>query len=141
MISPPAPLTPGQFCRYLLDALAAAEGRQRRRKRDQTPDAIGLGLQRELLERGAAEDPEPEQFEEWLLRQSLVATASGPVRALCLQILDEYRVALRDPRLADWLAAGAPSADTSEESQGLAWERAEQRGTFIRPAGGGRLAQ
>lgn len=136
MTSEPDVLRPGVFCRQLLAALAASEGRQRRRKRDQTADSIGLGLRRELLEQAAVDDPEPARFEEWLLRQSLTAEASGPVRALAAQILDEYRVVLHDPDLARWLAEGAPSADTAEESQGLRWARAGPWGAFLDRADG-----
>lgn len=102
---------PAAFSRHLLEALAAAEGRRRRRKRDTTADAIGLELKRSLLERAIAADPEPDDFEAWLLEQTLSAPASGPVRAVALQIFDEYQLAARDPAFAAWLAAGAPSAD------------------------------
>src|SRR5690606_22702639 len=44
------PARPADFCRGLLAALDASEGRRRRRKRDTTPDAIGLAIKRELLE-------------------------------------------------------------------------------------------
>ena len=37
-------LRPRQVCAALLSALQAAEGRRRSRKRDQTPDAIGLSI-------------------------------------------------------------------------------------------------
>lgn len=108
------PLRPGTFAQLSLAALAAAEGRRRRRKRDQTPDAIGLAIRRELLERVAADDPLPEAFEGWLLRYTLCQAASGPVRALCVQIFEEYRFAAQDPAFGRWLAAGAPSADADE---------------------------
>src|SRR5438132_12968000 len=42
---------PAVVCRELLAALDASEGRRRRRKRDTTPDAIGLTIKRDLLER------------------------------------------------------------------------------------------
>lgn len=109
-----APLRPAEFCRLFLAALAAAEGRKRRRKRDQTPDTIGLNLKRELLERAIAADPEPADFEAWLLAQTLAAPAAGPVRAMCGEILHEYRVACIDPDYGRWLAAGAYSADAEE---------------------------
>ena len=48
-------LRPGEFSRLLLRALDAAEGRRKRRKRDTTPDAIGLGIKRELLVESTAE--------------------------------------------------------------------------------------
>jgi hypothetical protein len=104
-------LPPGEFCRLALQALGSSEGRSRRRKRDQTPDTLGLGIKRDLLERAAEADPPPERFEAWLLEQVLATPASGPVRAMCIQILDEYRAAQMTPGLADWLVQGAPSAD------------------------------
>lgn len=108
------PFRPAEFCRLFLAALAAAEGRKRRRKRDQTPDTIGLELKRELLERAIADDPDPEEFEAWLLAQTLAAPAAGPVRAMCGEILQEYRMACVDPEYGRWLAAGAYSADAEE---------------------------
>ena len=42
-------LCPADVCRALPAALEAADGR--RRKRDQTPDAFGLSVKRELLTR------------------------------------------------------------------------------------------
>jgi hypothetical protein len=106
-----ATLRPAEFSRRLLRALEAADGRRKRRKRDQTPDRIGLELRRTLLEQAVAEDPASDEFEHWLLGQVLAAEASGPVRAMCLQILDEYRFALADPDFSRWLECGAPSAD------------------------------
>ena len=104
-------LRPGEFSRLLLNALDASEGRRKRRKRDTTPDRIGLDIKRDLLLRASDDDPAPEAFEAWLLGQALGAPASGPVRALCAEILDEYRAAARDPDFRRWLAEGAPSAD------------------------------
>ena len=114
---PRAVLRPGEFSRLALATIDASEGRRKRRKRDQTPDKIGLDLKRELLERAAAEDPAPEAFEGWLLAQALAAPASGPVRAICTMILDEYRLAMVDPDFGRWLAEGAPSADAEGEDQ------------------------
>jgi hypothetical protein len=111
-------LRPGEFCRLLLEALASSEGRRRRRKRDTTPDTIGLAIKTGLLERAAEEDPAAGDFEGWLLAQALAAEASGPVRALCAEILDEYRFASRDPGFGHWLEIGAPSADAFEEDGG-----------------------
>ena len=108
------PLRPGEFSRLALEALAAAEGRRRRRKRDQTPDAIGLAIKRDLYERAVRDDPEPDGFESWLIAQALAAPASGPVRALATQILEEYTLAALDPSFSRWLQEGAPSADADE---------------------------
>src|SRR5690348_697382 len=75
-MSQEAPARPGEICRELLAALDASEGRRRRRKRDTTPDAIGLTIKRDLLERAIADDPEPDEFEAWLHEQCLAAGGS-----------------------------------------------------------------
>jgi hypothetical protein len=104
-------LRPSAFSRLLLRSLDASEGRRKRRKRDTTPDAIGLGIKRDLLEASMTEDPSPEDFEGWLLGKALAAPASGPILALCSQIMAEYQAATLDPSFGRWLAEGAPSAD------------------------------
>jgi hypothetical protein len=111
---------PGAFCRQALAALAGSEGRRRRRARDTTPDAIGLELMRDLLERAANADIAADEFEGWLLEQVLGAPASGPLRAVAAEILAEYRVACLDPGFAGWLAEGAPSADAEDVAGGPA---------------------
>ncbi|PYO28264.1 MAG: hypothetical protein DMD73_06340 [Gemmatimonadetes bacterium] len=106
------PARPGEICRELLAALDASEGRRRRRKRDTTPDAIGLTMKRELLERAVAADPDPHRFEEWLYEQCLAAGPSeGGVRAMALSIFEEWRLAQDAAAFGDWLARGAPSDD------------------------------
>ncbi|MCW5851859.1 MAG: type III secretion fhipep protein [Anaerolineae bacterium] len=104
-------LTPAEFSRQALLALDASEGRSKRRKRDQTPDRLGMDLKRELLQRVAEEAPAPDEFEGWLLQQVILAPASGPVRAMGADILNEYRLSCFDPSFEAWLAEGAPSAD------------------------------
>jgi hypothetical protein len=104
-------LRPADFCRLALQALEAAEGQTRRRKRDQRADQIGLAVKRDLLERAVRDAPDAEQFETWLLSQVLASSTPGPMRAMGLQILDEYRFSALDPALGDWLQAGAPSDD------------------------------
>ncbi len=111
-------LRPGEFAALLLRAVDASEGRTRKRKRDQRPDSIGLELRRELLARAAQDDPAPDDFEEWLLERTFEAPASGPVRAMCAQILEEYRLAQKDPSFAAWLREGAPSADADLAESG-----------------------
>lgn len=105
---------PARLCRDLLAALDASDGRRRRRTRDTTADAIGLTIKRELLERAVAEDPAPEAFEGWLVEQCLAGTATyseGAVRAMALEVLDEWRLAAISPDFSAWLDRGAPSAD------------------------------
>jgi len=107
---------PAEFCRGLLAALEASEGRRRRRRRDTTPDAIGLGIKRTLLARAVADDPEPAEFEAWLVEQCLLAadTASvGGARAMALEIFHEWQLAACSPEFSAWLARGAISDDRS----------------------------
>src|SRR5690606_9221788 len=87
---------PAEICRALLAALDAAEGRRRRRKRDQTPDAFGLRVKRELLGRVIADDPPADAFEQWLLEYPArcgKAELAGPARAMARAVYDEWRLA------------------------------------------------
>jgi hypothetical protein len=105
---------PAELSRALLAALEAGEGRRRKRKRDTTPDAIGMALKRELLERALRDDPEPERFEAWLFERCLAGGDThlvGSLLAMAREILDEYRLTARLPAFDAWLAAGAPSED------------------------------
>jgi hypothetical protein len=103
---------PAAICHELLAALDASEGRRRRRKRDTTPDAIGLGIKRALLERAIADDPDPDAFEGWLLERCLAAGGeAGATRAMALEILAEWQLASSAPDFAAWLDRGAPSDD------------------------------
>jgi hypothetical protein len=109
-----AGLRPADVCRALLTALEAAEGRRRKRKRDQTPDAFGLGIKRDLLRRAVDEDPAAEAFEAWLLEYPATCGApefEGPAMAMARAVFEEWQLAhaLGDFRL--WLERGAPSED------------------------------
>lgn len=105
------PLRPADLCSQLLAALEASEGRRRRRKRDTTPDTIGMEIRRDLLEGAVREDPPAEAFEEWLMARCAAADASGPIRAMAETLLAEWRLALADGAFRAWLAQGAPSED------------------------------
>ena len=104
-------LRPARVCTALLAALDASEGRSRARKRDQTPDSIGLAIRRDLLERAARDDPEPDAFEQWLLDHVEASTGPGAARAIARTVLDEWRLAHRMESFAAWLEQGAPSED------------------------------
>ena len=106
-------LRPADACRALLGALDASEGRRGRRKRDTTPDAIGMSLKRQLLEQAVQSDPEPERFEAWLLERCLSSeTAStGAMRAMAQEVLAEWKLTAASVQFRGWLAAGAPSED------------------------------
>jgi hypothetical protein len=107
---------PADVCRALLAALEASEGRRRSRKRDQTPDAIGLAIKRELLERTVRDDPSPDAFEGWLLNaaQTCNAPASpGAASAMARSIFDEWTLAHSMGEFKCWLEHGAPSDDAN----------------------------
>ena len=119
-----ADLRPAGICRRLLAALDASEGRRRRRKRDTTPDGIGMAIKRKLLEETVRDDPDPEAFEDWLLEHCLSAgrteggtgiselsAPSGSVRAMALDVLAEWRLAQMSGGFRTWLEEGARSDD------------------------------
>jgi hypothetical protein len=108
------PLRPAEFCRQLLATLDVSEGRRKRRKRDTTPDAIGLAIKRDLLEGVMRDDPEPQTFEGWLLQRCLaVGVGTGGVHAMALDVLREWQLAQLSPSFRTWLGQGAPSDDAS----------------------------
>lgn len=105
---------PADVCRALLAALDAADGRRRRRKRDQTPDAFGIAVKRALLARAVADDPAPEDFEAWLLAYPLSCRTPelvGPAQAMARAVFDEWRLAHALGSFRQWLEDGAPSED------------------------------
>ena len=106
-------IRPSEVCRALMSALEGAEGRRRSRKRDQTPDAIGLSVKRELLAGVVAADPDPEAFEEWLLQYPLSCAPelSGAATAMARAIFDEWHLAQSSGEFKSWLDRGAPSED------------------------------
>ena len=111
-------LRPAEVCRALLAALQGADGRRRKRKRDQTPDTIGLSIKRSLLSRVVQDDPSPNAFEEWLLAYpGTCATSESPgaVTAMARIVLEEWRLAHSSEAFRDWLQRGAPSDDAEGE--------------------------
>jgi len=88
-------MPPAEFSRGLLAALEVSDGRRRRRQRDTTPDVIGIGIKRALLERAVADDPEPGDFEPWLVGHCLTAADTvsvGGARAMALEIFAEFGI-------------------------------------------------
>jgi hypothetical protein len=103
---------PAEVCGQLLAALDASEGRRRRRKRDTTPDALGMAIKRRLLEETVRDDPDPEAFEGWLLERCLASDGpSGPVQAMAREIYAEWSLARESSVFRSWLLQGAPSDD------------------------------
>jgi hypothetical protein len=113
--TPHSGLRPAHTCARLLAALEASEGRRRKRKRDTTPDAIGLAIKRRLLEGAVRDDPDPDEFERWLLThiETEYARATGPARAMALDVLADFRLASSSEAFRSWLEQGAPSDDAS----------------------------
>src|SRR5688500_17594663 len=86
---------PSEVCRALLAALDASEGRRRNRKRDQTADAFGLSVKRDLLQLVVDEDPPPDAFEEWLFNYPARcerAELAGPALAMARIVFEEWRL-------------------------------------------------
>lgn len=111
------PLRPADVCRALLAALEASEGRRRKRKRDQTADAFGLGIKRDLLRRAVETDPTPEEFEAWLLAYPGTCDEpelAGPALAMARAVFEEWRLAHSMGEFRRWLEQGAPSEDTGK---------------------------
>ncbi len=123
------PTRPAEVCRWLLAALDASEGRRRRRTRNTTPDSIGMAIKRRLLEETVRDDPDSSAFEGWLAERCLSAgesgsssdaddsfAASGPVRAMALEVLAEWQLAQGPGAFRTWLSRGAPSDDAGKTS-------------------------
>ena len=107
-------MRPAEVCSRLLAALDVSEGRRRRRKRDTTPDSIGLALKRTILEETVRQDPDPESYEEWLIDCCVSRNeASGPMRAMAIDVLAEWRLAQNLMEFRTWLEQGAPSDDAA----------------------------
>ena len=105
---------PADVCRALLAALEASDGRRKKRKRDQTPDSIGLAVKRQVLECVVKDDPDPQEFEGWLLKFSHdnIGTQSfGAIAAMARAVLEEWRLAHAMGDFKAWLDHGAPSDD------------------------------
>ena len=137
---PSAPFRPADVCRALLAALEASEGRRRRRKRDQTPDAIGLGVKRELLTLVVEDDPPPDGFEEWLLNYTRTCDApgsAGATLAMARAVFDEWRLAHSLGDFRRWLEQGAPSEDAERPERGAGGKRGEAEPPSEREQGWG----
>jgi hypothetical protein len=107
-------LRPAHVCRQLLAALDVSEGRRRRRKRNTTPDSIGMEIKRGLLEDTVREDPDPADFEGWLVGRCLSSPGgTGPARAMAMNVLAEWSLAQTSGAFRGWLEQGAPSEDLS----------------------------
>jgi hypothetical protein len=107
-------MRPADICSQLLAALDASEGRRRKRKRNTTPDSIGMAIKRSLLEETVRQDPDPDVYEQWLLERCHTSgEVSGSVRAMALEIFYDWQLAQRSAVFRSWLEQAAPSDDAA----------------------------
>jgi hypothetical protein len=124
-----AALRPAAVCQQLLQATDASEGRRKRRKRNTTPDRLGMELKRALFEAIVADDPDPDLFEAWLFaRVQASGTLAGATRAMALQ------VSLPAASAPGW--PPAHRATTPGRAQTWAWIRGS-KGASLRSEGAG----
>lgn len=108
------PLRPAEVCRRLLAALEASEGRRRKRKRNTTPDSIGMAIKRTILEDTVQHDPDPDAYEGWLLERCVPEDGpSGSIQAMSLEVLSDWHLAQTSLAFRNWLEEGAPSDDAT----------------------------
>lgn len=110
-----APCRPADLAQLLL---AGPGLRSRQRARDQQADKAGLELKRQILERLAALDPEPEQLDlafEQIVRE--IGQPYGPTRAVCLSVRGDWEAACSSPHFIPWLLEEA-LRDSQEPRRG-----------------------
>lgn len=100
-----APRRPREFAVLLL---AIGTGPPRARARDQQADVAGGELLRRVLDRVAAIDPEPEALESTLAEIAFeIGNPTGPARAVCSQLLEEWTQTRHAPGAWPWLISEA----------------------------------
>ena len=88
--------------------LAMGTDPPRARARDQQADRAGAELQRRILDWIAALDPEPDDFEAALTSFVVeFGDPTGPTRAICSQLLEEWSRTLHAPGAWGWLISEA----------------------------------
>jgi hypothetical protein len=101
-------MRPGDFARVLL---AASAEPPRARARDGRADVLGESLKRSVLNRLVALDPEPESIESALVTIiTEIGEPSGPTRAVCTAIVQEWNMARLNSSLWPFLISQAVEA-------------------------------
>ena len=73
-----------------------------------------MAIKRNILEETVRQDPDPDAYEGWLLERCLTpGGASGPMRAMALEVLSDWRLAQTSVVFRGWLEQGAPSDDAA----------------------------
>jgi hypothetical protein len=104
-VIPDSPRRPRDFAVLLL---AIGTGPPRARARDQQADVAGGELLKRILDRVAAIDPEPEDLEATLARIVFeIGDPTGPTRAVCSQLLEEWSQTQHAPGAWPWLISEA----------------------------------
>jgi hypothetical protein len=84
--------------------LASGENQPRKRARDQQADIAGLELKRQVLDLLISADPEPAELDAALMQIiSQLGAPTGPTRAICGTIREEWEAALLAPIFSEWL--------------------------------------
>jgi hypothetical protein len=105
-------IAPREFALLLL---ASDDLLPRQRARDQQADRAGLDLMRRLLDRVAAIDPEPQEFESVLMQVAgELGTPAGPARAVAATVLEDWKNAVASPAFVDHLLQQALGSETKE---------------------------
>lgn len=96
--------------------LAGGEMLPRQRARDQQADLAGLALKRDVLQRLAALDPEPEELDA-ALDQVIAAIGPpfGPTRGICLSVRYDWDAACAAPEFVAWLLQEAVREGAGEQ--------------------------
>jgi hypothetical protein len=99
--------------------LASGDLLPRQRARDQQADRAGMDLKRQVLERLADLDPEPDDLEAALSQiVADVGPPTGPTRAVAAVVRDEWLAACSSPEWVAQLLGEAASAGQREERRG-----------------------
>lgn len=114
-------IRPGDVALFLL---ASGELLPRRRARDQQADVAGLGLKRRVLDMLVALDPEPAELDLALAQIiALVGPPTGPTRAVCTSVRDDWEAAATTPEFVEWLMAQALREGAGQGSEGRRGKR------------------
>jgi hypothetical protein len=116
MSEPGEPLRPRDLAILIL---ASGELLPRQRARDQQADLAGLELQRRILDRLAALDPEPAGLETTLLRiVEEIGPPTGPTRALATLFAEQWQAACTMPGWVNHLLGEALHESGGGERRG-----------------------
>ena len=99
---------PRRPCDFAILLLAMGTDPPRARARDQQADRAGAEIRRRILDRIAALDPDPEKLESTLSGiVTEIGHPTGPTRAICAQLLEEWSQIQDAPAAWGWLVTEA----------------------------------